>query len=148
MTTMRLYRLTRRNDGVNLTIGEAPVPAPGPQEVRLRIEAASLNYRDLIVLDGASRSGLDGRIPLIEANFPFMRPPHGSVYSLLFPGPVHFAQERACMRFAAQYLTLPPRRDERALRTMLQHALPLFQQSLLEVAELLLPHRLGLLHGW
>ena len=29
------------------------------------------------------------------------------------------------MRFAAQYLTLPPRRDERALRTMLQHALPL-----------------------
>jgi AraC-like DNA-binding protein len=68
---------------------------------------------------------IDSRIPLIEADFPFQRPPHGSVYSLLFPGPVHFAQDRASMRFAAQYLTLPPRRDERALRTMLQHALPL-----------------------
>lgn len=68
---------------------------------------------------------IDSQIPLIEADFPFPRPPHGSVHSLLFPGPVHFAQDRARMRFAAQYLTLPPRRDERALRTMLQHALPL-----------------------
>jgi AraC-like DNA-binding protein len=68
---------------------------------------------------------IDSRIPLIEAHFPFQRPPHGSVHSLLFPGPVHFAQDRACIRFAAAYLTLPPRRDESALRAMLQHALPL-----------------------
>ncbi|WP_408530080.1 AraC family transcriptional regulator [Paraburkholderia nemoris] len=68
---------------------------------------------------------IDSQIPLIETDFPFPRPSHGSVHSLLFPGPVHFAQDRARMRFAAQYLTLPPRRDERALRTMLQHALPL-----------------------
>jgi AraC-like DNA-binding protein len=68
---------------------------------------------------------IDSHIPLIETDFPFQRPPHGSVHSLLFPGPVHFAQDHACIRFAAQYLTLPPRRDERALRTMLQHALPL-----------------------
>lgn len=68
---------------------------------------------------------IDSRIPLIEVDFPFERPAHGSVHSLLFPGPVHFSRNRACMRFAAQYLALPPRRDERALRTMLQHALPL-----------------------
>jgi AraC-like DNA-binding protein len=68
---------------------------------------------------------VDSRIPLIEVDFPFERPPHGDVHSLLFPGPVHFARNHTCMRFAAQYLTLPPRRDERALRTMLQHALPL-----------------------
>ncbi|SAL74981.1 AraC family transcriptional regulator [Caballeronia choica] len=68
---------------------------------------------------------IDSRIPLIETRFPFQRPPHGAVHSLLFPGPVHFAQDRACMRFAAEYLTLAPRRDERALSTMLQHALPL-----------------------
>ncbi|WP_179400732.1 AraC family transcriptional regulator [Burkholderia guangdongensis] len=68
---------------------------------------------------------VDSRIPLTEVDFPFPRPPHGSVHSLLFPGPVHFARDRARMRFSAQYLTLPPRRDERALRTMLQNALPL-----------------------
>jgi AraC-like DNA-binding protein len=68
---------------------------------------------------------IDSRIPLIETDFPFERPPHSTVHSLIFPGPVHFGRDRACMRFAAQYLALPPRRDERALRTMLQHALPL-----------------------
>jgi AraC-like DNA-binding protein len=68
---------------------------------------------------------IDSRIPLIASDFPFQRPPHSTVHSLIFPGPVHFGQDRACMRFAAQYLALPPRRDERALRTMLQHALPL-----------------------
>lgn len=68
---------------------------------------------------------IDSRIPLAEVCFPFARPSHGSVHSLLFPGPVHFGAERASMRFAAPYLDLPPRRDERALRTMLQHALPL-----------------------
>ena len=68
---------------------------------------------------------IDSCIPLTEVGFPFQRPPHGSVHSLLFPGPVRFAQDRARMRFAAQYLSLPPRRDEHALRTMLQHALPL-----------------------
>ena len=68
---------------------------------------------------------IDSRLPLIEAGFPFQRPPHGSVHPLLFPGPVHFAQDRARMRFAAPYLALPPRRDEQALRTMLRHALPL-----------------------
>ena len=68
---------------------------------------------------------IDSRIPLVEAGFPFQRPPHGSVHSLLFPGPVHFGRDHACMRFAAQYLALPPRRDERAMRTMLENALPL-----------------------
>jgi NADPH:quinone reductase-like Zn-dependent oxidoreductase len=66
MTTMRLYRLSRRHDGVKLIMTDAPVPEPGLGEVRVRIEAVSLNYRDLLVLDGASRNGLDGRIPLSD----------------------------------------------------------------------------------
>jgi AraC-like DNA-binding protein len=68
---------------------------------------------------------VDSRIPLNSVRFPFRRPPHGAVYAHLFPGPVHFGAEKAVLGLDAQYLALPLRRDERALRTMLQRALPL-----------------------
>ena len=68
---------------------------------------------------------VDSRIPLVEVGFPVERPPHGSVHELLFPGPVRFETPQAYLRFTSQYLALPPRRDERALRVMLQRALPL-----------------------
>jgi AraC-like DNA-binding protein len=66
---------------------------------------------------------IDSRIPLHEVGFPFPRPAHGSVYPLLFPGPVSFDAPRARMSFDARYLSLPIRRDDGALRTMLQRAL-------------------------
>ncbi len=68
---------------------------------------------------------VDSRISLLEVGFPFPEPPHGDVYPLLFPGPVFFGADRAHFTFDARYLSLPQRRDDRALREMLQHALPL-----------------------
>lgn len=68
---------------------------------------------------------VDSRIPLQAAHFPYPRPEHHAVYPLLFAGPVEFDADCAGIRFDPQYLTLPIRRDERALRTMLQRALPL-----------------------
>jgi AraC-like DNA-binding protein len=68
---------------------------------------------------------VDSRIPLVRATFPFPPPPHAGVYSLMFPGPIAFGAPRAGFSFDAQYLALPLRRDERALRLMLQRALPL-----------------------
>lgn len=68
---------------------------------------------------------IDSRIPLLAASFPFPAPPHRNVYPLLFQGPVHFDAERAEIRFDAQYLRLPLRRDEAALQHMLRRALPL-----------------------
>jgi AraC-like DNA-binding protein len=68
---------------------------------------------------------IDSRIPLLAAQFPFPPPRHHGVYPLLFQGPVHFDSERAGIRFDARYLSLPLRRDEPALRQMLQRALPL-----------------------
>jgi len=53
---------------------------------------------------------------MIEVDFPFQRPPHGSVHSLLFPGRCISLGTAPAMRFAAEYLALPPRRDEHALR--------------------------------
>ncbi len=68
---------------------------------------------------------VDSRIPLLGVTFPFTAPEHSSVYRLLFPGPVAFAAPQAGFSFDAHYLALPLRRDERALRTMLERALPL-----------------------
>ena len=68
---------------------------------------------------------IDSRIPLLAARFPFPPPPHRAVYPLLFQGPVHFDAEQAGISFDAQYLHLPLRRDEAALRQMLRRALPL-----------------------
>ncbi|MCK0509004.1 AraC family transcriptional regulator [Aromatoleum anaerobium] len=68
---------------------------------------------------------IDSRIPLLSARFPFPPPPHRGVYPLLFQGPITFDADRAGISFDAQYLSLPLRRDEQALRQMLQRALPL-----------------------
>jgi len=66
---------------------------------------------------------IDSQIPLHRVDFPFQAPRHAAVYSLLFPGPVHFGAEQAGMTFDARYLALPLRRDEKALRNMLRQAL-------------------------
>ena len=68
---------------------------------------------------------VDSRIPLQGTRFPFAAPPHAGAYALLFPGPLQFNAPQAELRLDARYLALPLRRDEKALQTMLQRALPL-----------------------
>ncbi|MEW6346177.1 MAG: NAD(P)-dependent alcohol dehydrogenase [Pseudomonadota bacterium] len=64
---MRAYRLARRDSAALPLLSEVPTPVPGPDEVRVEVAAASLNYRDLIVLDGLAKGGYEGRIPLSDA---------------------------------------------------------------------------------
>ena len=68
---------------------------------------------------------VDSRIPLQGAQFPFAPPPHRDVYGVLFSGPTAFDTAPAGIHFDARYLALPLRRDEAALKQMLQRALPL-----------------------
>jgi len=68
---------------------------------------------------------IDSRIPLTGAQFPFAAPAHHTVYSVLFSAPALFESGPAAIEFDAMYLTQPLRRDEAALRQMLQRALPL-----------------------
>lgn len=63
---MRSYHLVRDNDTSVAVIKDVPIPVPGSYEVRVQLEAASLNYRDLLVLDGAASGAYDGRIPLSD----------------------------------------------------------------------------------
>ncbi len=47
----------------NLKLAERPAPTPGPGEVLVRMRAASLNYRDLLMVQGAYGAG--ARLPLV-----------------------------------------------------------------------------------
>lgn len=68
---------------------------------------------------------IDSRIPASGVSFPHAPPPHHAAYKLMFPGPIYFDAAAASISFDAQYLALPLRRDEAALRLMLRRALPL-----------------------
>ena len=48
---MRLYHLPKVGSIDDLTLTEAAVPAPGPGQVQVRMRAASLNYRDLMIIN-------------------------------------------------------------------------------------------------
>ncbi|MFN3495842.1 MAG: AraC family transcriptional regulator [Hydrogenophaga sp.] len=68
---------------------------------------------------------VDSRIPLQSAQLPYPAPLHVDAYAVLFDGPTAFNTGPAAIRFDARYLSLPIRRDEAAMKQMLQRALPL-----------------------
>lgn len=115
-------------DDIELSLA-APPGRPAVVSIRENRELGA--FREFCLLSylryvhGYACWAIDSRISLLEVGFPFERPPHGAVYSLLFPGPVSFGAREAHFRFDAKYLSLPLRRDDAALRTMLQRALPL-----------------------
>jgi NADPH:quinone reductase-like Zn-dependent oxidoreductase len=60
---MRLYELQDAGGIDSLKFLERPTPSPGPDEVLLRITAATLNYRDLLTIKGGY--GSRQKLPLI-----------------------------------------------------------------------------------
>lgn len=49
---MKTYRIQAFGGVDGLQLDELPIPSPGPGQVLVRVRAASLNYRDLLVLKG------------------------------------------------------------------------------------------------
>ncbi|MEO6147900.1 MAG: NAD(P)-dependent alcohol dehydrogenase [Sulfuriferula sp.] len=49
---MRVYELRNKTGLDALTLAERKSPTPGPEQVLIRMRAAALNYRDLLVLNG------------------------------------------------------------------------------------------------
>ena len=45
----RTVQLTRFGDADGLQIVDVPLPKPGPDEVRVRVLASSLNYTDVLI---------------------------------------------------------------------------------------------------
>ena len=63
---MKAYHLNSQAGAGRLARVDVSKPEPGKGEVRIRVEAASINYRDLLILDRAGQSNLSGRVPLSD----------------------------------------------------------------------------------
>lgn len=63
---MRQYQLQKQGDRFAPVITEQPKPTPGPGEVLVRVRAASLNYRDLLVAGGRYGEKTAGLVPLSD----------------------------------------------------------------------------------
>lgn len=77
----------------HLTLGERPIPEPGPGQVRVRLRALSLNYRDLLLVQGQYDPRMPlPRVPLSDA---------AGEIDALGPGVTgHRVGERVCPIFA------------------------------------------------
>jgi NADPH:quinone reductase-like Zn-dependent oxidoreductase len=60
---MKLYEIRETKGVDSLTLIEREVPKPAPGEVLIRVHAVSLNYRDLLIVQGRYMRGL--KVPLI-----------------------------------------------------------------------------------
>ena len=66
-TTMKVMQIQDTWSPDSIRRAERPVPEPGPGEVLLRMEAASLNYRDYVMANGGyGRRG--GKLPLVPCS--------------------------------------------------------------------------------
>ena len=53
---MRAYQITQYGSPEGLTMTDLPDPTPGPGQALVRVRAASLNYRDLIMIKGGQNA--------------------------------------------------------------------------------------------
>src|SRR5215469_15018839 len=64
---MKVYTIQTYGSPDGLKIVDKPTPEPADREILVRVRAASLNYRDLIVLRGLyDRNPQVGRVPLSD----------------------------------------------------------------------------------
>src|SRR6478609_1441311 len=64
---MKTYEIQKYGGPEGLRLVDRPSPGPGELDVIVRIKAVSLNYRDLVVLQGQyDRHPVPGRVPLSD----------------------------------------------------------------------------------
>jgi len=63
----KVARLQRNDQNLTISLSGADQRPPGPGEVQIRVLAASVNFRDLLVLQNGGGDTKDGLIPLSDA---------------------------------------------------------------------------------
>ncbi|MEK5236121.1 NAD(P)-dependent alcohol dehydrogenase [Paenibacillus sp. FSL L8-0470] len=99
---MKAIQLTNGFGFEELTMAELGKPVPGPKEVLIRMRAASLNYRDLVVLGG---------LMPIQVKFPFIPLSDGAGEIVAIgPGVTRFqAGQRVAGNFQQRFISGSPR---------------------------------------
>lgn len=119
--------LTSDGSYATLSISEKRAPGsqlPDPAERAIVREFAHVSLMRNAL--GLAAWLIDSRIALHEAALAYPAPAHADAYAVLFPGArVHFGAEQTAVTFVADYLNQPVRRDDAALRAMLQRAVAL-----------------------
>ncbi|MBV9671373.1 MAG: hypothetical protein JO076_00925, partial [Verrucomicrobia bacterium] len=65
LVLMKAYQIEKFGTPDGLKLVDLPIPEPAPDEILVRIKAASINYRDLVVLSGEyDKNSRQGLIPL------------------------------------------------------------------------------------
>ena len=65
---MRAYHLKSLGSLDGLVAAEQEIPSPGPGEILVRVRASSLNFRDLLIINGVYPIPVPpGRVPLSDA---------------------------------------------------------------------------------
>lgn len=124
MERMKAVELKPKQGGGTLAMAERPVPEPGPGEVLVRVRAASLNFRDLLVMDHMYGALPETLIPLSDgagevaalgpgvANLEVGQRVAGAFYPDWITGPITAAARARSLGanmegMLAQYVVLP-----------------------------------------
>ncbi len=98
--------------------GQAQIVLKDAGDVR-----SAFAYRTFwIIVHGINCWLVGRRLPIRWVDFRCSAPPVGTDYRLFFGAPVRFDQPQTRLVFDAEFLQLPPIRDERALGDFLRHA--------------------------
>ncbi|MGV8892680.1 MAG: AraC family transcriptional regulator [Burkholderiaceae bacterium] len=76
----------------------------------------------LKLVHGVASWMIGRKIPLVKIDFAFPRPARAPEYIYVFPGPAYFEQAQTALYVDSEYLTVPIRQDESALRDFLRNA--------------------------
>ena len=121
--------LTLERTGDTATLRLTEQRAPGADIADATERATTREFAHVSLLRnalGLAAWFIDSRIGLREAAFAYPAPRHADAYAVLFPGAhVGFDATQTVVTFDAAYLDQPLRRDEAALRAMLQRAVAL-----------------------
>src|ERR1700736_7044643 len=64
---MRYYKFSAADR--KLVMAETELPEPGPRQVRVRVAAASLNYRDVAMVSRFGDGGIDKSHPMVRGKW-------------------------------------------------------------------------------
>lgn len=88
-----------------------------PQRSRVLVHEIMLK-----LVHGVASWMIDRKIPLVQVDLAYARPPRAAEYVYLFPGPIHFDRAQTALYVDSEYLKAPLRQDRGSFSAFLRNA--------------------------